>query len=197
MTSQHLWLHAVGRSQRACGALVLALVLMFTVQPALLAAPLSDTQPAPRAEEPPDEAVPAYVGLDNVHVRYTYKSSCTTCKRELQALMPDGTIKVLTDKLRTDPVVTGQFSGSEQHVKLPPETYGYRIMETREADGVIVNETITRYAEVDGATVGGPSVDGTVGGTLLYDEYLGQEFGCRTWGLTVSDGVDLTLGGAT
>ena len=197
MTHFNLWTRGAVRSglrgraplrhRRPTGAIICAfagaLALLLAAGAASLAAPLHPPQPARSAQTPVREALPSYVGLNTIHITYTHESTCgAACRRELEVLLPDGSVKVL------ETIAEGATTGRYQHDKLSSGTYGYRIVETVLASGLPVDTTTTRYGTIDGLTIGG---------TLVYDEVVGETFACVVpGGVTVGDGLTLALDSA-
>ncbi len=199
MTHFNLWTRGAVRSGlrgraplrhgRPTGAIICAiagaLALLLAARAASLAAPLPQPQPARSAQTPVRVAAPSYVGLNTIHITYTHESTCgAACRRDLEVLLPDGSVRVLKT------LAEGAVTGSYQHDKLPGGTYGYRIVETTLDGGLPIYSTTTtmRYGTIDGLTIGG---------TLLYDEVVGEAFACVVpGGVTVGDGLTLALDGA-
>ncbi len=173
----------VWRALLRTGMVALALLLLSMAQPPSLAAPLLSDRPADSSQAQNQEAFPSYVGLDAIHVSYSYVSTCPACRRELQVVLPNGTVGVLAT------LASGSVTDSFYHAGLIPGQYGYRIVETRLVDDKPIYTTTLRSGTVDGVTIGG---------AMLFNETLSDAFACESLqGVTVRDGNNLVLDGAS
>ena len=167
-----------------CAGVLALILLLLSAQPAAPARLVHQLDSWRGAQTATGEAFPSYIGRDNIHVSYTYQSTCgEACRRELQVTVPGGDVEVLTT------LEPGLVEDSFYHEGLGPGVYYYYIVETRNADDVVVYTTQPRPGAVDGETIGG---------TTLFDEtLLADDFVCELIaGVTVGDGLGLHLEGA-